>query len=89
MNELFREKGVRVEPMAPCNPEQNGVAERGMNILFTAVRAILDELNLGKHCFAGTLLSVVDIVNYCPTSANPSDQSPYERLYQKLPPISI
>ena len=88
LNEFFRETGVKVEPTAPYNPEQNGVAERGMNILFTAVRAILDESNLGKHCFAEILLSVVDIVNYCPTSANPGDQSPYERLYQKLPPIS-
>ena len=58
-----------------------------MNILFTAVRAILDESNLGQHCFAEILTSVAEIVNYCPTSANPSDQTPYERLYGKTPPI--
>ncbi|KAL5427318.1 hypothetical protein PMIN06_012897 [Paraphaeosphaeria minitans] len=58
-----------------------------MSILFSAVRAILDESNLGQHCFAEILISVTDIVNYCPTSANPSDQSPYERLYGK--PLSI
>ena len=87
LNEFFRETGVKVEPTAPYNPEQNGVAERGMNILFTAVRAILDESNLGQHCFAEILTSVAEIVNYCPTSANPSDQTPYERLYGKTPPI--
>ena len=87
LNEFFRETGVRVEPTAPYNPEQNGVAERGMNILFTAVRAILDESNLGQHCFAEILISVTDIVNYCPTSANPNDQPPYERLYGRPPPI--
>lgn len=87
LNEFFRETGIKVEATAPYNPEQNGVAERGMSVLFTAVRAILDESNLGQHCFAEILISVTNIVNYCPTSANPGDQPPYERLYGRSPPI--
>ena len=43
LNEFLKETGVKVEPTAPHNPEQNRVAERGMNTLFAAVRAILDK----------------------------------------------
>jgi hypothetical protein len=55
--------GVRVEPAPLYNSEQNGVVEKGMNVLFAVVRAILDDSNLGQHCFAEILNSVTDIVN--------------------------
>jgi hypothetical protein len=72
LNAFFRETGVRVEPTASYNLEQNGVAEMGMNVLFAAVRAILDESNLGQHCFAEIPIGVTDIVNYCPISPIPT-----------------
>ena len=73
--------------MALYNPEQNGVAERGINILFTAVRVILNKSYLSYYCFAKILTSITNIINYYLMSANPGDQPPYEQLYRKPPPI--
>jgi hypothetical protein len=47
--------GIEMEPSAPYNTEQNGVAERGFRSLFESVRAIMDGSRLPHYTWDVTL----------------------------------
>jgi transposase InsO family protein len=83
---LHQAAGVTIEPTAPYNPEQNGVAERSMLTLLNAVRCILIDANLPEHCYGDVLKTVCTLTNYHPTSAN-GDETPHHRLFKEYPPL--
>ena len=82
---LFQRNGTIAELTAPYNPEQNGVSERGLGIMFDGVRAMITDAHLPKHTFPEIFRTMIYLSNLCPTSVNPEDMTPYQRFFNIAP----
>ena len=78
--------GIFPEPTASYNPEQNGVAEKTMDLLMNQVCSIPFDTNLPQHCYGEILRTVCHLMNLSPTSAN-GDRTPHEVLFKEPPPL--
>ena len=83
-------KGIKFEPNVPYNPESNGKAERLNRTLNDAARSILSPLCQNKG-YLSLWAEAVHTANYLRnrlyTSANMSDTTPYETIYNKKPSL--
>lgn len=87
LTSLYNATGIQIELTAPYNPQQNGVAERSMQILLNHVRCILEDSGLPEHCYGEVLKTVCYLVNFHPTAPNEFD-NPHFRLFNEQPPIA-
>lgn len=60
----------------PYTPQQNGMAERSMYIIMSAVQSVMAEKQLAKSFWNEIAATVVYIQNRCPSV---EDKSPFEK----------
>ena len=84
---LIEEFGVKWEPTAPYNPNQNGVAERCFRTLFERTRAILADAKLPARLWGEAITTVTYLKNRSPTRAL-TNITPYEAWYKKKPNLA-
>lgn len=85
-NALAR-NGTVLELTAPYNPEQNGKAEREIRTLTETARSMLHGRGLPKTLWGEAVKTATYLRNMTCTSKN-SNQTPYERWFNKKPDLS-
>jgi len=86
MRAFCARRGIRLEPSAAHNPQQNGKAERLNWTLMERVRSILAEAGLGEELWAEALMVVVYTRNRAPSSDGKA--TPYQRFYGNKPDVA-
>jgi Pol polyprotein len=79
-----RLKGIQLEVTVAHTSEQNGRSERAGRTIMEAARTSLIQANLPEFLWPYAEESAVYVINLLPTSSNPNNQSPHERLCQFL-----
>lgn len=87
MREFFKQKGTTYQHSCVYTPQQNGVVERKHRHILESARAFRFQAHLPLHFWAECVSTAVHIINRLPTSLL-SRQTPFERLYGKLPSYS-
>ena len=64
-----KEKGMRRHMTAPCNPQQNGVAERENRTILERLRYLLFSSGMPKSFWAEAAATTAIVINKCPSSA--------------------
>ena len=65
-DDFCREAGIKKELTVPCNPQQNGVAERKNRTICEVAKAILTDLELPLSLWAEVACTAVYIQNKIP-----------------------
>ncbi|WJZ84553.1 hypothetical protein VitviT2T_004153 [Vitis vinifera] len=87
MREFFKQKGTTYQHSCVYTPQQNGVVERKHRHILESARAFRFQAHLPLPFWAECVSTVVHIINRLPTPLL-SHQTPFERLYGKLPSYS-
>ena len=87
MREFFKQKGTTYQHSCVYTPQQNGVVERKHRHILASARAFRFQAHLPLHFWAECVSIAVHIINRLPTPLL-SHQTPFERLYGKLPSYS-
>jgi len=84
----FCEKNeIHREMIAPCTPEQNGVAQRKNQTVVEMTRSIMNAVGLLKKLWAEAVAAVVYILNISPTKAV-MNQTPNKAWKDRRPRVS-
>ena len=87
MREFFKQKGTTYQHSCVYTPQQNGVVERKHRHILESARAFRFQAHLPLPFWAECVSTAVHIINRLPTPLL-SRQTPFERLYGKLPSYS-
>ena len=80
MMEICEESGIKPNTSVRYSPESNGVAERTIGVLTSAVRAMLHDSGLPNFLWAESVSTATDVHNRMPTKGL-GGRTPYEVLY--------
>ena len=86
-DELFKKKGIIVEPTVAYTPEQNGLSEVQNRIVLYGVRAMLFDAKLTKYVWNELLRTKVYLKNRSPTTRLPG-KTPYELWTGLVPDLN-
>jgi hypothetical protein len=70
MNTYLKSKGIALFNSVPYTPEQNGIAEHGIQTLTEGARAMLFAAKLPKHLWSAAIKTMAYLRNRSPTRAN-------------------
>ena len=87
MREFFKQKGTTYQHSCVYTPQQNGVVERKHRHILETARAFRFQAHLPLHFWVECVSTAIHIINRLPTPLL-SRQTPFERLYGKLPSYS-
>ena len=85
--QFCKDNGIGRHHTVRNRPQQNGDVERAHRTLGDMITAMLAEANLPSQFWFHCLMSVIHVVNRCPTSAL-SGKTPHEAWYNKKPDVS-
>lgn len=84
---FFSNKGIIHQTTCPYTPHQNGIVERKHRHLLEVARALKIQSSLTDIYWGDCVLTSCYIINRLPTTSL-SFETPYERLYYKVPSLS-
>ena len=84
---FFKQKGTTYQHSCVYTPQQNGVVERKHRHILETARAFRFQAHLPLHFWVECVSTAIHIINRLPTPLL-SRQTPFERLYGKLPSYS-
>jgi len=87
MQNFFRQNGTTYQHSFIYTPQQNGVVERKHRHILEFARALHFQAHLHLHFWTECVLIAVHLINCLPTPLM-SHQTPFERLYGKVPTYS-
>lgn len=87
MRDFFKQQGTNYQHTCVYTPQQNGVVERKHRHILESARALRFQSHLPLNFWAECVSAAVHIINRLPTSIL-SHQTPFEKLYEKLPSYS-
>jgi len=87
MRDFFSQQGTNYQHSCIYTPQQNGVVERKHRHILESARALRFQSNLSLHFWAEYISVVVHIINRLPTPIL-SHQTPFKKLYKKIPSYS-
>lgn len=86
MKKFCSSRGIEHQTSAPCNPEQNGKAERDIRTVNEMIRAMIFGRNLPKKLWSEAICMAAWILNHSVTAK--SEITPYERWFGVKPTLS-
>jgi transposase InsO family protein len=87
MNEFCQRNGIIHETTVPYTPEQNGIAERAIAVLFEMIRSMLHTTNLDLRYWGEAFMYAVHIRSLMLTSSL-KEKVPYEAWTGRKPDVS-
>nr|KYP51592.1 Copia protein [Cajanus cajan] len=84
MRDFFTQQGTTYQHSCTYTPQQNGVVERKHRRILASARALRFQAHLPLQFWAECVSTAVHIINRLPTRLL-SRQTPFERLYSKIP----
>jgi transposase InsO family protein len=82
---LLKQQGIARQRTPPYTPEHNGVAERANRTLVEMARSMLHASGLDFSFWGEAVICAAYLRNRCPTSAVPSNRTPFEVWTGKKP----
>lgn len=88
MKRFLTERGIVHQKTSPCNPHQNGVAERLNRTLLDNIQSMLHQKNVSRIFWTETLAVEAYIRNRVTSREISSLTTPYELLFERIPNLS-
>ena len=84
---LLAEADIRRELTCVGTSHQNGIAERGIGVIFAIARTMLTDASLPSPFWGEAVMTAVYVRNRLPCSANENNMSPFEARYGRRPDL--
>jgi transposase InsO family protein len=83
----LRNRGIRMKDSAPYTPEQNGLAEKSVDLVCTKARSMLLAIDLPERLWGKAVVTATYLLNRSPLRVLKKKMTPYEAFYGKRPQI--
>jgi Reverse transcriptase (RNA-dependent DNA polymerase) len=87
LTDWLKERGIQEEDSAAYTPEQNGLAEKTVDLVCAKARSMLAAKDLRETLWAEAVVTATYLLNRSPTRVLPRGMTPYEAFYGEKPNI--